>query len=565
MTRRDSDQPGLIVRASPLAVVVGVGVLLAFVMCFAVPAPGTFDDDGVYLATSRSLAETGEYRHPGLPGRPWQTKYPPMWPLTLSIVWRCGASPEGVATTAAVINALCWLGAAVCAYALAVRWWRLPRWAAASSSCLALLNPYMLRINHGAMSEAPFALLFMQALLLARSCIPRLQAPAIPQTPILPVLGLAAAVSAAILTRSIAIAPCAAVAVHLVFRRAWLAGAACLLAGAITFGAWSWWTHHAGSLNTAIPATSHLRYDLDYGAWAGPALASLPRVAWFNLADLGVSLLAALGPAPSWVTSLGEAGNPVYTGALGVLALVVMAIIALGLWQGPHSGAARVECFAVVAYLGLVLAWPFPVLRFLLPLLPLLYPALLAGVMEVVRSLHRAVVSASPGPVAGPPLAAALIVAAGVAWLGVPHTIAYAAAGGRGAERDARSARAAMIRDHTPTDAVVATVNPAWFALASGRVCVPLQRDADPVALLYPPDRSWLVPPDRDTPGRIAAMTIAQGALPEQYDALGVTHVCVPRDVSAQGEPHASVRRRLPERFLPVAECPDAVLYRYVR
>jgi len=49
---------------------------------------GPGQDDGVYMATAKSLAMGGGYRHPNLPGRPYATKYPPLFPLFLSMAWR---------------------------------------------------------------------------------------------------------------------------------------------------------------------------------------------------------------------------------------------------------------------------------------------------------------------------------------------------------------------------------------------------------------------------------------------------------------------------------------------
>ena len=52
------------------------------------PHLGYFHDDGLYLLGARSLAEGAGYRIPSLPTKPYQTKYPPMYPWLLSLVWR---------------------------------------------------------------------------------------------------------------------------------------------------------------------------------------------------------------------------------------------------------------------------------------------------------------------------------------------------------------------------------------------------------------------------------------------------------------------------------------------
>src|SRR5437588_10197058 len=47
-----------------------------------------FHDDCVYYVSAKSLADGGGYRVESLPGEPPQTKYPPLYPLLLSVAWR---------------------------------------------------------------------------------------------------------------------------------------------------------------------------------------------------------------------------------------------------------------------------------------------------------------------------------------------------------------------------------------------------------------------------------------------------------------------------------------------
>ncbi len=52
------------------------------------PHLGTFEDDSLYLVAGQSLAEGKGYRILSLPGEPYQTKYPPLYPLILAAVWK---------------------------------------------------------------------------------------------------------------------------------------------------------------------------------------------------------------------------------------------------------------------------------------------------------------------------------------------------------------------------------------------------------------------------------------------------------------------------------------------
>lgn len=49
---------------------------------------GAGRDDAVYMVTAKSLATGGGYRQENLPGCPYLTKYPPFFPLFMSVAWR---------------------------------------------------------------------------------------------------------------------------------------------------------------------------------------------------------------------------------------------------------------------------------------------------------------------------------------------------------------------------------------------------------------------------------------------------------------------------------------------
>ncbi len=49
---------------------------------------GAFHDDSIYLSSARALAEGRGAVLPSVPGDPAQTKYPPLYPWMLSLIWR---------------------------------------------------------------------------------------------------------------------------------------------------------------------------------------------------------------------------------------------------------------------------------------------------------------------------------------------------------------------------------------------------------------------------------------------------------------------------------------------
>src|SRR5277367_129217 len=45
-------------------------------------------DDGLLFSSAKSLADGAGYRIPSLPENPNQTKYPPLYPALLGLIWR---------------------------------------------------------------------------------------------------------------------------------------------------------------------------------------------------------------------------------------------------------------------------------------------------------------------------------------------------------------------------------------------------------------------------------------------------------------------------------------------
>src|SRR5712691_10219462 len=52
------------------------------------PEFASLHDDGLFFLSAQSLAAGHGYRIPSLPENPAQTKFPPLYPLYLSLIWR---------------------------------------------------------------------------------------------------------------------------------------------------------------------------------------------------------------------------------------------------------------------------------------------------------------------------------------------------------------------------------------------------------------------------------------------------------------------------------------------
>src|SRR6266436_6661254 len=124
------------------------------------PEFASFHDDGVFYVSAKSLATGNGYRIESLAENAYQTKYPPLYPLYLSIIWRLNPNfPENLrlATLAS------WLVLVACLVVV----FRLygsdgfserRRWLLMG---LLALNPYVILFGTRLFSEIPFICLLL--------------------------------------------------------------------------------------------------------------------------------------------------------------------------------------------------------------------------------------------------------------------------------------------------------------------------------------------------------------------------------------------------------------------
>ena len=117
-------------------------------------------DDGLYLVGAKSFATGQGHRIISLPGSPWQTKYPPLYPLLLSVVWRVWPDfPENL-KLATVLSWLFLPPLLLLVRVLYRRYGFRTRWVWLLIGCLAL-NPYMALFSRSLLSELPFTVLLL--------------------------------------------------------------------------------------------------------------------------------------------------------------------------------------------------------------------------------------------------------------------------------------------------------------------------------------------------------------------------------------------------------------------
>src|SRR5258707_722259 len=57
-----------------------------------IPHFGVLQDDGLYFIAGKTIAQNSSYLIASLPSQPHQTKYPPLYPLLLSMAWSMNPS-----------------------------------------------------------------------------------------------------------------------------------------------------------------------------------------------------------------------------------------------------------------------------------------------------------------------------------------------------------------------------------------------------------------------------------------------------------------------------------------
>ncbi len=130
---------------------------LAFVCTFHdVPHFGVLQDDSLYYAGAKTIAHGSGYKIFSLPAEPYQTKYPPLYPLYLSLAWLANPSFPSNLTIAL---ALSWISLPVILlllYKLRQPWLIL---------ALVAINPYVLFYASNIGSELFFLAILLGAIL----------------------------------------------------------------------------------------------------------------------------------------------------------------------------------------------------------------------------------------------------------------------------------------------------------------------------------------------------------------------------------------------------------------
>ncbi len=327
----------------------------------SMPQLGSFHDDTVYWVSAQSLAQGRGYRIPHLPEQPAQTKYPPLYPALLALIWKfAGPYPENLTAVGAfqwsfvpLLLTLTWIFFRRCKFG--------PR----SSLLLTLViavSPLTTIFATLPMSELPFTTLLLAIMLLIET------------EGELPVrraffAGILAAAAFLIRTNVIVLAVTAPLIwIHRRQRRQAVAFALPLWA---SIAGWFSWC----ALHTFPARDNILSYYTSYAGYyiRTFSLADLPHRVWVNF-DAAVESLTRL--------VLFNTGGQIW---IRIVAWVITAAACAGIVILFRGGVRQYAIFAPLFVIVLLL-WQFPPdARFLYPILPLYVAGLFMKLSQLFK------------------------------------------------------------------------------------------------------------------------------------------------------------------------------------
>jgi hypothetical protein len=440
------------------AVLVGVVLVAALVPSAklawrfrSMPQIGAYHDDAVYLASAKGLAEHAGYRVLSLPDQPFQTRFPPVFPLLLSLVWRLDPRfPENLPK----VTLLCWSLLPLYAFLVfrVLRQWGLGKLESTAISALAAVSPHLVLASLMTMSDLTFCVLVLGTILLLERGM----------TEASPAIFAAAGVAGglAFLTRTQGLALLASATLCLVWRRRWLDAALYSSVFGIAVAGWFLWTRQH-----AYPGTDPVAiYYVDYARFYQVSVhwADIPGFVQTNVDSM------FMGATRLIFASVG------FSTPARAFAWVVCAGAASGLVRAVRqTGRLHFALFSLMSFLMLIPSYFPPNERYMLPL----WPALAVGLYFEFRHIWGLCRVNFAQPALSPRLAAAAILTAGaVVAIAIPWNNLQGIASDLPSilgdyERLSNLKRPGYewIRDHTPVDTRILTYDDPLLYLYTGR------------------------------------------------------------------------------------------------
>lgn len=322
-------------------------------------APGitTRQDDATYLLLARALRTGRGYVELFVAGHPAHAQYPPGYPTFLAVSSAIVGERVNVLIA---LNVLCMAAALALFYAITARRW--PPLIALTALALAAINPAITYFTGNLLSEPLFTLLLIGTFALALR----------QRQTWWSLLLLGALAIAAAFTRTAGLSLLIALGAVWILERRWIATAALTAVGG---GLGAAWLVRAAYSPIMVPGRSYIA-DAVGGARVSRVglLGTVAARALVNGRLYLTEVVPYVLPAPT-------IRGTIIDNVVCVILLVVCGAFGVrALWQR-----ARVVAVFLVVYGLLLLAWTWPVDRFLVPMLPFMLLLLVSGAFDVTR------------------------------------------------------------------------------------------------------------------------------------------------------------------------------------
>jgi len=353
-----------------VAILLGLALLLAPSGWFAwkfrsMPQLGAYHDDAVLWLSAQSLAGNHGYRIPQLPENPAQTKYPPLYPALLSLVWRfAGAFPGNLPFVTALqwsfyapYLGLVWLFFRQCGFSAPFAY---------ALTLIPALCPITIILGISPLTELPFCVVLLSLMLLL-GANREVSGRAGRETGLGLLAGLLAAVAFLIRTNSIVLA--VSVPLLLILQHRIRAAVAFLMPLLAAIAAWQLWCLRnaaAAKDDMVVYYTSYVGFYLRTFSWS-----DLPHRMWVNFSSV-IEALARL--------VIFSVDNTYGVRVLGWLLTVTATAGVVTLFR---RGVRHYPVFAALFVVVLVL-WQYPPdTRFVYPLFPLYVAGLATKLRDI--------------------------------------------------------------------------------------------------------------------------------------------------------------------------------------
>jgi hypothetical protein len=517
---------------------------------------GVWHDDSIYLSTAKSVAEGLGYRHPEIPGNPWETKYPPLYAFMLAASLKVFGNypeslpllfiPNALFAAAAVALTIMYLRSRCCA----------SRTTTIFTAVLTALSPITFSFTQVLMSEPLYALLSVVSLWFADTVCNKETKTKNAVRYILATLF--SALSA--LTRSFGIALLGAVLWQMAVKRKWrLLLLACVIA-VICLGPYQIWKQQAAVENGFLQTFRLTQYNLDYSLWLPDSISDSFRVVQQNTFKTIVGIGIYQIPWPrDWFSPKTLFAMHAISYSTTFLMITGFAATASRRWLVIHSYA--------VFYGALMLVWPFQPLRFLVPWTPFIFFWIFEGILFWSGWLERKIAKRKRQISLATALSSlffiGVLLLSGVESYKLP--LRFSQSSGDAKERVAMFD---WIRDNIAEGDIIASGDPAILYLETGRKGFDAWPINDPYGVLYSAERSWT---DFYSQASRAEM---DAILEEMKKSLTITYarakvgwVIIEHHADASSATMSFVAKKNPKLFTPVYSSPSGktTIYRYSR